>query len=254
MHKNIGRLREDEFVLAINGKKAGELSHNLKHLIREMFGLFDPEEVLKCELVDHYQKPDFFIEYKGERKYVSLKTGKAEGVGQERLKAFIMYLRENGLSNRGQQTILLYHFGDGTNDGSGKERLDYNELRIKLKGRLRELNEELNDSVDFVLQAVEKWMFKGGCEDNIPADYIYYGDIEFGFCCSRQQIMKHIKKRANAANWSFMDNPHIGPIQFRPHARYFGKPIASEEKRWKVDFWWANLAADLAYISERYDG
>ena len=51
-----------------------------------------------------------------------------------------------------------------------------------------------------------------------------------------------------------MDNPHISPIQFRPHARYIGKEIKNEKRRWEIDFWWANLGADLDYIAERYDG
>ena len=140
MHKNPGRFHEDEFVAAINGKRAGDLSHNLKHMLKEIFGIFDPNEILKCELVEHYQKPDFFIEYKGNRKYISLKSGKADEIAQIGLKSFVLYLRECGISKRSQQTILLYHFGDGTNDGSGKSRLDYNELRLLLKERLKELN------------------------------------------------------------------------------------------------------------------
>ena len=63
MHKNIGRLKEDEFVFAINGKRAEDLSHNFKHILREMFGLFDGKEIIKCGLVEKLQKPDFYIEY-----------------------------------------------------------------------------------------------------------------------------------------------------------------------------------------------
>lgn len=254
MHKNPGRFREDEFVSAINGKKAGELSHNLKHMLREIFGIFDPNEILTCKLVEHYQKPDFFIEYKGVRKYISLKSGKADEIAQEGLKSFVLYLRKSGLSKKSQQTILLYHFGDGTNDGSGKYRLDYNELRLLLKERIKDLNDELNNSTDFILKFIERHLFKGTTESNIEADYIYHGTIDYGIICSKTQIMKHIKRRAEMKNWDFMDNPHIGPIQFRPHARYINKKISSEERRWKVTIWWANLQADLAYISERYDG
>ena len=60
-----------------------------------------------------------FIEYKGNRKYISLKSGKADEIAQEGIKNFVLYLRKCGLSKRSQKTILLYHFGDGTNDGSG---------------------------------------------------------------------------------------------------------------------------------------
>ena len=250
MHKNIGRLKEDEFVLAIDGKKAKDLSHNLKHILREIYGLFDGEEILKCGLVEKLQKPDFFIEYKGIRKYISLKTGRAETINQEGLKQFLEYLRSWNVSIDSQKTFLYYHFGDGTMDGSGNRRIEYYELAAKLRTRIIDLNEELNKSKDFIKDVVHRMLFKGTVDTNIPADYIYFGDVHYGVICSEAQIFKHIDRRT----WEYMDNPHIGPIQFRPHARYTNSPIKKEKSRWKVDFWLSNLAADLEYIAERYDG
>ena len=250
MHKNIGRLKEDEFVFALNNKKAGDLSHNLKHILREMFGLFKENDIVKCGLVEHYQKPDFYIEFKGQTKYVSLKTGRATTVGEEGLKQFLSFLRELHLSLEGQRTFLYYHFGDGTLDGSGEKRMDYLELMRKLGPRIAKLNKELNCNKDFVKEMIYRCLFKGTQENNIEADYIYYGDVNYGVVCSKRQIFKHVDRRT----WEFMNNLHIGPIQFRPHARYINTEIKQEERRWKVDFWWANLSADLEYIAERYDG
>lgn len=250
MHKNIGRLKEDEFVFAINGKRADELSHNLKHLLREIYGPFDGKEIIKCGLVEKLQKPDFYIEYKGIRKYISLKTGRAETIAEEGLKLFLEYLRSWNFSVESQKTFLLYHFGDGTMDGSGQQRLEYFDLIKWLGPRIARMNEELNESKEFVKDVVYRCLFKGTVDSNIEADYIYFGDIHYGVVCNKTQIFKHIDRR----DWAFMDNPHIGPIQFRPHARYIKTNIKKEESRWKIDFWWANLSADLAYIAERYDG
>ena len=136
MHKNIGRLKEDEFVFALNNKKASELSHNMKHILREMFGFFQEDDIVKCGLVDHYQKPDFYIDFIGQRKYISLKTGRATTVGEEGLKQFLSFLREWHLSKEGQKTLLYYHFGDGTLDGSGEKRMDYIELLRALGSRI----------------------------------------------------------------------------------------------------------------------
>ena len=250
MHKNIGRLKEDEFVLALNNKRADELSHNLKHMLREMFGLFDGSLIVTAGLVEHYQKPDFYVELNGVKKYVSLKTGRSIIIGEEKLKNFMLFLRKYDVSRRTQQTFLYNHFCDGTMDGSGEKRLDYNAMRLKLKSRIIDLNKELNSDKQFVKDLVVRCLFKGTVEENIEADFIYHGDIKYGVICSKQQILKHIDNR----DWAYMDNPHIGPIQFRPHARYIGKEIKNEERRWEVEFWWANLGADLDYIAERYDG
>ena len=173
MHKNIGRLKEDEFVLAINGKRADQLSHNLKHALREMFGLFDGQEILKAGLVDKYQKPDFYIEYKGIRKYVSLKTGRAETVSEEGLKQFLEYLRSWHLSIESQKTFLYYHFGDGTMDGSGEKRMEYFDLIKLLSEKIAKMNKELNANKDFVKEVIHRCLFKGSVEENIPAEYIY---------------------------------------------------------------------------------
>lgn len=250
MHKNVGFTKEEKFVKALDGRKGGELSHNLKHMLKEMFGLFDPNSEVKSGLVENFQKPDFYIELDGNRKYVSLKTGRSTGVGEEGLKQFILYLRDYGLSEKSQKTLLYYHFGDGTLDGSGEQRLNYNELRLKLEKRVEILNYELNSNKEFVKEFIRRCLFKGTQEENIESDYICHGDIDYSIVCSKTQIMKHVDRR----EWDFMDNPHIGPIQFRPHARYIGKKVVLEERRWKVDFWWANLSADLDYIAERYDG
>ncbi|MCQ2797409.1 MAG: hypothetical protein MJ241_02975 [Bacilli bacterium] len=251
MHKNIGFKKEDEFVEALDGKKAGELSHNLKHILREMFGFFKETDKVRCELVPNYQKPDFFIEMNGVRKYVSLKHGKAKTVGQDKIKPFILYLRECGLSKEGQKTILLLQFGDGTLDGSGDKRLPYDELVLKYKKRIEELNEELNEDKDFIKAFVERYVFKGTVSTNIEADYIYHGDVNYGVIVSKAQLFKHLERRS----YAYMINPHVGPLQFKPHARYSGeKEILNEHQRWKVDINWANLASDMDYISERYDG
>ena len=52
----------------------------------------------------------------------------------------------------------------------------------------------------------------------------------------------------------YMSHLHIGPMLFRPHARYIGDDIKNEYSRKKVDVSWPRLEKDIRYISERYDG
>jgi len=249
MQRNNGFKNEKQIVTALDGKKAKQLPNNLKHMIEEMFGFFVAKEKVKAGLIEHFQKADIYIDYNGIRTNVSIKYGRSEGVGEESIKTFIQYLRKWGLSIRGQQTVLLYQFGDGTMDGTGKERLDYARLRVLLQERIKDLNKEINDNKELVKDFVDRCLFKGTEYNKVEADCIYHGDVEYGVTCTRKQIMKHVERRT----WDFMENLHIGPIQFRPHARYVGKKIVLEERRWIVSFWWANLAADLDYIAERYN-
>ena len=250
MHKNPGIRKEEELVQALDGKKVKDINNNLKYVLREMFDHLDDNEIVRSNLVGGFQKPDLYIEYKLHRIFVSVKSGGAKIVHQELLKSFIGFLRSLGVSTRSLKTFLYYHFGDGTMDGTGEKRLPYHTLQIKMAKRIKEFNDELNADKDIIKQVVDRCLFLGSHEGNIPADYIYYGNSEFGCISSRIQVLKHIKRK----DWFYMDNLHIGPLQFRPHARYSGKKIMTEESRWKVDAWWANLNADIEYISERYNG
>ncbi|MFA5421911.1 MAG: hypothetical protein WC344_03885 [Bacilli bacterium] len=250
MHKNIGIRKEEDLILLLNSKTFGQLSNNGKYIIREIFNHICETSIIKCEKVEEFIKPDFRISVDNVIHYVSMKSGRSETVHQEYVKNFCLYLREQGISNRTLQTILLYQYGDGTLDGSGKERMSYNRLRLLLTDRIKEANEELNKDKEFVIRVIDRAVFKGTLSENQEADYVYHGDADYGILVSKTQLMKHCQRR----DWKWMDNLHIGPIQLRPHARYIGKPIKRENSRQRLEFYWAKYSEDLDYISKRYDG
>ncbi len=250
MHKNIGIYKEEEMILLFNNKKIKDLSNNGRYIIKEIFGHVDQEQTIFCEPIEGYIKPDFVIKYKDETKYVSMKSGSSEIVHQEYVKNFCKFLLEKGISKRTIQTILLYQYGDGTLDGSGKNRMPYEKLRYLLNERIESANDELNKNKDFVLEIVKRTLFKGSNDNSIEADYIYHGDAEFGVVVSRQQIMKHCMRR----EWKWITALHIGPIMLRPHARYIGKKIKRPRSRERLEFYWPKFYFELDYISKRYDG
>lgn len=250
MKDNIGNFKELEMINALNGKKIKDLNQNLKFMVKEIFGVVDEEETIKAESIDKFIKPDFSITYKGITKHISMKSGQAESLHQEDIKKFIFFLRKFNVSERTQKTILLYQYGDMTLDGSGKERLPYVKLRSLLAERLKLVNEELNKNSDLVKAIAERTIFKGTFDENIAADYVYHGDVNYGITVSKAQIMRFIELK----KYKFIDVPHFGPILFRPHARYIGKEIKNPESRQKVDFYWPRLESSLRYISARYYG
>lgn len=250
MHKNPGYFKETEFITKLNNKKFKDLSKNFKHMINEIFGVVEDNEIIECFYHYGYQKPDVKIKCKGREVFVSIKSGRATEIHEESIKDFVLFLKDEGVSREALKTILFYIYGDGTYDGSGKVRYDYNELRLRLKTRIKLLNIELNKSKEFIKKVIDRCLFKGAKESNTEADYIYFGDVEYGVVCNKKQIFKHIDLRT----WAYMNNPHIGPLQFRPHARYINKEVKNEKYRHILDIWWANLFEDLQYISNRYDG
>ena len=250
MHKNIGFFKEEEMVLLLNGKTYDELSNNGKHLIREMFGHVEGNALIQAELVGDYMKPDFSVTCGEETHYVSMKSGGSDIVHQEYIKNFVMYLRDQGIPNRVLRTLLYYHYGDGTIDGSGAERMPYQEIAHKLAKDIQYANEVLNESKEFVLGFIRRALWKGAKEENIEADYIYHGNADYGVLVSKIQLEKHSKRRT----WDYMENLHIGPILMRPHARYVGREVKRQKSRERIEFYWPHLSADLEYVSSRYDG
>lgn len=250
MHKNIGLLKEDEMILLFNNKKIKELSNNGKHFIKEMFGLINEEEVIKSSKINDYVKPDFSVECNGITHYVSMKSGRCDTVHQEYVKDFCKFLQTQGISVKTLQTILLYHYGDGTLDGTGSSRMSYEKLRYLLKERIKLANEELNSNKDFVWNIINRTVFKGTKAENLEADYIYHGNADYGVLASKKQIYKHFLRR----DWKWMDSLHIGPLMIYPHARYIGKEIKRPKSRERLEFDWVNFREDIEYISTRYDG
>lgn len=244
MSINDGFLKEDEIVFYLDNRKVKDLSNNLKQLLRALFGIVDDEEIVKCEKTIDFIKPDIVITYKGVKKYVSIKTGRSEIFHQEIVENFVSYLKEKGISDKTIETFLLYHYGDGTVDGSADERIEYNELRLLLNTRIKHANFELNINKAFIQEVIDRCLFVGTLENAIPADAIYEGDYQFGKIVTRDQIKKYIDKKY----WGWLNNLHIGPLQFRPHARYYNTEIKSEKKRHELICYWCHFSADLDYI------
>ena len=249
MPTNQGTFKEQEMVERLNNKKISELSNNLKTLMIALFGVLDDKGLVQCKLIDGSRKPDFVIIYKGQKRYISMKTGRAEVVHEEYIDTFITFLRSLGVSERTLETMLLYQYGDGTIDGSGEDRYNYNLLRVMLDTRIKEANEELNKDKELLIKVIDRCVILGTVEDPIPIDAIYFGDYVFGEVATKRQILRHIKIK----NWDWMNNLHIGPIQIRPHARYIGKEIKNPMYRKRTECYWANLSSDISYISHRYD-
>ena len=215
MPTNHGLLREEEMVYEINNKKVCELSNNIRHMFQVLYGVLDDNEIVTAKLTEERMKPDFIISYKGIEKGISMKSGSSTLVHSEFVDSFITYLKSHGINDKTIETILLYQFGDGTTDGSGEKRYEFSELKYLLSERIKEANEDLNKSVDFIYQVIERCVLQGVNDGWPRADGLYHGDKSFGVIATEKQIWKHIHRK----DFHWMDALHIGPLILRPSAR-----------------------------------
>lgn len=244
---NNGLLFEDQLQMNLNNKKVKELNPHLKDILGHLYGYLDEEEIIQCEKTENYIKPDIIITYKGVKKFISVKTLGAEQLHRENIDTFINFLECIGISKRTIETILLYQFGDGTIDGTGKERMNYFKLMSKLGPRIEEAKKELNDKEN-VVRVVFRVMFDGTIIGAEKADAIYIGNCEKGYIATRRNVLKYLKKKS----WDKYDAFHIGPLFFRPHARYAETEVKNERFRNQIDLWWSNLEKDICFIYKYY--
>lgn len=237
---------EQQFFESLNNKCCSDLNPNLQKFICTIFKTNNKGGVISCQLVRGFMKPDIEIVYLGKTVYVSLKTGTSKTVHQERISTFIQFLKDNKISEGTIETILLLHYADGTTDGTGEKRYSFLDMNFNLQERIKKANIELNRDSRFVMDFLEKVMFVGVIENAIPATHIYHGDCEFGYFASKEQVKRFVLLKS----WDFMTNLHIGPFQFRAHARYLDSEIKNVEARHKCDVWWANFHIHISRASK----
>lgn len=248
MPNNHGRLKEDEMMINLNGKKVSEITPNLFHMMEELFGALEPNEVITCTQPEDYIKPDLLITYKGITKGISMKSSTSENVHTEYVSTFIDFLESIGVSKETRDTILLYHFGDGTKDGTGSNRMSLDEVRFRYRDLIKKANTELNEDPEIITKIVDRLVFDGVNPNAAKADALYHGDIYYGIVITRKQVHKHILRKV----WDKYDNLHVGPLFLRAHARYVGVEVRNEKYHQHIDAKWARLIADMEYISKRY--
>ena len=248
MGSNKGLQNEALIAEYLNGKKYSEINANLQTLIRDIFGAEKECSFIQSGVMDGPYKPDIYIRYKGQTRFLSIKHGRTNEVHHENIKKIILFLRKYGVSKETQKTILLYQYGDGTLNGTGKKRLDNMEVRMWLNKELQRANDELNDNLELINAFSERALFQGIDETADHVDYIYFGSPEYGKVVSKKQVMKYIDTKS----WHFMQCLHIGPIFLKPHARYANREIITPEFRERVDCSWPNLADNLDYIAKRF--
>lgn len=248
MVNNKGFEKEANIIFKLDGAKIKDLEKQERYLLRCIYGELEDEEKIRCETLDNMYKPDFYIIYKGVKKYVSFKTGNTATIHQEYLSTFIDFLKEEGISAETIEDFLFFFYRDGTIDGSGNRKMVIKEIVEKYPQRASRLNDELNYSKEFVKKCVMRMLLIGRDPNNPEVDYIcYWRDYDKPVVVNKRQIMAHLDRK----EWNFMENPHIGPIQFRPHVLYKKDDAYRDKYVNRMDCWWSNFLNDLDYI-ERY--
>ena len=171
MRINSGLQNELDLIKAIDGKRFDDFGNNIKNLMKAMYDDFD-DDIFVVTKEDPRAKPDIAVTYHGKTFHISIKSGGAEHIHCEDIKKFILSLRARGISKETQKTILKFQFGDGTLDGTGKDRLPYQTIFLQMQDEIKAANIELNRNRELVVDYVTKFLFHGNHEDLPSAEHL----------------------------------------------------------------------------------
>lgn len=247
MYNNYGLENEVLIRDSFNNKTYLDLNENLKKIAELLFPEIRPNDGFTCALTDNYIKPDIVLSCRGRDCFISIKTSNSKFMHTENINSFIEFLRGLDVSEETLETILLFQFGDGTIDGTGEKRMNYTEVYVWLGDRIKKANFELNERHYLIEKVVERVMFQGVDRIADSAEYIYVGNVDYGNIVSKRQVKALLRRN----DWHFYDNLHIGPIMIRPHARYAGRTIVSDDRRKHIMCSWANFESDVLYMKRK---
>lgn len=245
---NKGIKNEDLLIKALNGKKVYELNNNLSFFMRNIFKNCEQNIMIEAGHCQKGRKPDIFVKINKEIHYISIKYGTSETIHEESIITFVTFLLKNNISTETIKTILFFHFGDGTIDGTGTIRYGYIDVIYKLKEKILKANEELNNP-EFILKTAKRFLFIGRGKEDENADILFHGNENFSIFCNYNQIMQYLKTKS----FRKLNSLHIGPFIINPKARYIDFNENKPENRYKISIKWPRIIADLQFISNRYN-
>ena len=238
---NQGQRNEFNIANSYHDKTFSNLNDFQKGIIRSMYPNIDEASCIQCFVsTNKIGKPDIYFVVNGEYKFWSIKSGITDSVHFESIKSFILFLRSLGVSVKTQKILLLFHYGDGTLDGTGNQRMLYDELVLKNRDNINYANKELA-KYEIVEAALNRFVFCGTENNANEVDYIYYGDEKYGVLCSRDELTNFVLSK----NYSHYKTMHIGPMSIQPYLRDPNRVSRHPYKRDIVQIKWHYLLTDL---------
>ena len=238
---NKGLMAELDFKASFNGKIFKNLNLFQKEFMCELFPNIKLDDFIICKKYHkEFAKPDVVISVNDMERFISIKSGSSDGMHIEDIKTFILFLRSIGVSSKTQKILLLYHYGDGTLDGTGQKRMLHNEIAYKYKDLIEFANRELS-SPKIIVECLNRFVFQGTNNFMKSIDFLYYGDGIYGVYCSKNDLSNFVLSR----DYSHLKTMHIGPMSIQPYLRDVDFKSKNQYKRHKVQIKWHYLLTDI---------
>ncbi len=146
---NKGIKNELVFANYLNGKKYSELNILMKDLFKELYPFIKEDNMISAWRDESYNKADIIVDVKGRKK-----VSKFENI--------IKYLE--------------FHYGDGSRNGTGTNRIGVMEYKETHQEDIDEINNILK-SKKLVDKCIERFVLRGRANGDKQIDALIYGMV-----------------------------------------------------------------------------
>ena len=223
------------FVKALNNHKICELNPLLAEVLYDLFPREDDSSIIKCWLNHYRQKSDIMIKVNGKIKGISIKMGMKNSVHLEHINCFVRFLTENKVDKDIINMYLMYHYADGTTNGTGITRLSVNEYKKKNSNEIKKINKVFNDTL-LLKKAIKRFVSQGN-NSNYSISGIIWGVVDDFLWINTDDIINLILSNKNEESSAV----HFGPLICQPKTRCLNYNQKYEDDRHYVQIKWYTL-------------
>lgn len=233
---NKGIKNELVFANYLNGKKYSELNILMKDLFKELYPFIKEDNMISAWRDESYNKADIIVDVKGRKKYLSLKIGDKNSFHLEPISEFIHFLICCGVKREIIIKYLEFHYGDGSRNGTGTNRIGVMEYKETHHEDIDEINNILK-SKKLVDKCIDRFVLRGRAKGDKQIDALIYGMVNDFFYLTKYDIKRIIKNNLNFDTTGL----HIGPLYIQPQSRNLNYNPKYEKCRFCVQIKWFNL-------------
>lgn len=173
---NKGIKNELVFANYLNGKKYSELNILMKDLFKELYPFIKEDNIISAWRDKSYNKADIIVDVKGRKKYLSLKIGDKNSFHLEPISEFIHFLICCGVKREIIIKYLEFHYGDGSRNGTGTNRIGVMEYKETHQEDIDEINNILK-SKKLVDKCIDRFILRGRAKGDKQIDALIYGMV-----------------------------------------------------------------------------
>lgn len=238
--KNNGLQNEKDIIDVLDGKLYKQLPEFWKNRIRQLYHDIKDDDKIECVKCVYNQKADIAIRINDKKFSISIKSGYFVSVHNESISSFCYFLKSLGISDDLIRVLKLYHYGDGTVNGTGSVHYPVEELKIKYAKEIEEFNKEVNKK-DILRKIVIRFLCTGTPYQGGYASHLYSGTYIFGSLIDMKTMVEYI-----CEGYSYQANAiYFGPFIYTPAYRGLENFDETNVKRYYINIKWPSLNRDM---------